>query len=93
MVILYQQIQIIMTHTYNITGMTCTGCLAKVQGLLQQVPNIEKVEISLAEGTADITMKKHVPTADLQQVPRLSVLGSDEGQRGGLGQPHRRRDR
>jgi len=67
MVILYQQIQIIMTHTYNITGMTCTGCLAKVQGLLQQVPNIEKVEISLAEGTADITMKKHVPTADLKQ--------------------------
>ncbi|AYL98145.1 heavy-metal-associated domain-containing protein [Mucilaginibacter celer] len=56
-----------MTHTYNITGMTCTGCLAKVQGLLQQVANVEKVEISLAEGTADITMKKHVATADLQQ--------------------------
>jgi len=56
-----------MTHTYNITGMTCTGCLAKVQGLLQQVPNIEKVDISLAEGTADITMTKHVSTADLQQ--------------------------
>lgn len=59
--------KITMTHTYNITGMTCTGCLAKVQGLLQQVPDIEKVEISLAEGTADITMKKHVATADLQQ--------------------------
>ncbi|SEN24415.1 Copper chaperone CopZ [Mucilaginibacter gossypiicola] len=56
-----------MTHTYNITGMTCTGCLAKVQSLLQQVPNIEKVDISLAEGTADITMKKHVSTTDLQQ--------------------------
>lgn len=56
-----------MTHTYNITGMTCTGCLARVQGLLQQVPNIEKVEISLAEGTADIIMKKHVATTDLQQ--------------------------
>jgi cation transport ATPase len=56
-----------MTHTYNITGMTCTGCLAKVQSLLQQVPNVEKVDISLAEGTADITMKKHVSTTDLQQ--------------------------
>lgn len=56
-----------MTHTYNITGMTCTGCLAKVQDLLQQVANVEKVEISLAEGTADISMKKHVATADLQQ--------------------------
>jgi copper chaperone CopZ len=67
MVILYQQIQIIMTHTYNITGMTCTGCLSKVQSLLQQVPNVEKVDISLAKGTADITMKKHVPTVHLQQ--------------------------
>lgn len=56
-----------MTHTYNITGMTCTGCLAKVQELLSQVNNVEKVDISLAEGTADITMKKHVSTADLQQ--------------------------
>jgi len=56
-----------MTHTYNITGMTCTGCLTKVQSLLQQVPNVEKVDISLAEGSADITMKKHVSTADLQQ--------------------------
>jgi len=57
-----------MTHTYNIAGLTCTGCLAKVQDLLQQVPNIEKVDISLAEGTADISMKKHISTADLQQV-------------------------
>ena len=56
-----------MTHTYNITGMTCTGCLTRVQNLLQQVPDIEKVNISLAEGTADISMKKHVPTAYLQQ--------------------------
>ncbi|UOE49424.1 cation transporter [Mucilaginibacter sp. SMC90] len=56
-----------MTHTYNITGMTCTGCLTKVQNLLQQVPDIEKVDISLTEGTADITMKKHVSTTDLQQ--------------------------
>jgi len=67
MVILYQQIQIIMTHTYNISGMTCTGCLTKVQSLLQQIPDVENVDISLAEGTADITMKKHVSTADLQQ--------------------------
>ncbi|MDB5147336.1 MAG: heavy-metal-associated protein, partial [Mucilaginibacter sp.] len=35
-----------MTHIYNITGMTCTGCLAKVQGLLSQVNNVEKVDIS-----------------------------------------------
>ncbi|QEC76815.1 heavy-metal-associated domain-containing protein [Mucilaginibacter ginsenosidivorax] len=56
-----------MTHTYNITGMTCTGCRAKVQSLLSQVNHIQKVDISLAEGTADITMNRHVATADLQE--------------------------
>lgn len=56
-----------MTHTYQITGMTCGGCLAKVQSLLTAVPNIQKVDISLAEGTADITMSKHILTTDLQK--------------------------
>jgi copper chaperone CopZ len=56
-----------MTHTYNVTGMTCTGCLAKVQSLLSQVNHIQKVDISLSEGTADITMDRHVATADLQK--------------------------
>jgi copper chaperone CopZ len=73
-----------MTHTYNITGMTCTGCLAKVQGLLSQVNNVEKVDISLAEGTADITMKKHVSTADLQQAlaayPKYQLSEADTHQ-------------
>lgn len=46
--------------------MTCSGCLAKVQGLLAAVPNVQKVDISLAEGTADITMQRHIPTAELQ---------------------------
>jgi copper chaperone CopZ/uncharacterized membrane protein YphA (DoxX/SURF4 family) len=55
-----------MTHTYQITGMTCTGCLAKVEGLLKKVPNIKQVDISLAEGTANITMSKHIATKDLQ---------------------------
>jgi copper chaperone CopZ len=56
-----------MTHTYQITGMTCTGCLAKVQNLLTAVPGVTKVDISLAEGTADINMSAHIPTAILQQ--------------------------
>lgn len=55
-----------MTHTYNITGMTCTGCLAKVQNLLSQVNHVQRVDISLAEGTADITMDRHVATTELQ---------------------------
>jgi copper chaperone CopZ len=56
-----------MTHTYQITGMTCTGCLAKVQGLLNKVPGVKQVDILLAEGTADITVERHIPTETLQQ--------------------------
>jgi copper chaperone CopZ len=55
-----------MTHTYQITGLTCSGCQNKVQSLLSQIKGIQNVDISLAEGTADITMAQHVPTMVLQ---------------------------
>jgi copper chaperone CopZ len=55
-----------MTHSYNITGMTCTGCQAKVQGLLSNIPGVTGVDIDLANGKADITMSQHVDTQTLQ---------------------------
>ncbi|MDN5288564.1 MAG: Heavy-metal-associated protein [Mucilaginibacter sp.] len=55
-----------MTHTYQITGMTCSGCQHKVQTLLSQVQDVQNIDISLAEGTADITMAQHIPTSALQ---------------------------
>jgi copper chaperone CopZ len=55
-----------MTHTYQITGMTCSGCQHKVETLLSQVKGVQNVDISLAEGTADITMAQHIPTSTLQ---------------------------
>lgn len=55
-----------MTHTYQITGLTCSGCQNKVQSLLSQIKDVQSVDISLAEGTADITMSQHVQTKTLQ---------------------------
>ena len=46
--------------------MTCAGCQAKVQGLLARVPDVNRVTIDLEEGTAQIDMRKHIPTAELQ---------------------------
>ncbi|OOQ62312.1 heavy metal transporter [Mucilaginibacter pedocola] len=46
--------------------MTCTGCLAKVQSLLSGVENITKLDIDLPNGTAAISMSKHVATSELQ---------------------------
>lgn len=55
-----------MTHSYNITGMTCAGCQAKVQGLLANIPGVIGVAIDLANDKADITMSRHVDTETLQ---------------------------
>lgn len=55
-----------MTHTYQVTGMTCTGCQAKVQQLLSAVPDVKHVDIDLQKGEANITMNKHVSTTTLQ---------------------------
>lgn len=55
-----------MTHTYTVTGMTCTGCQAKVQQLLSQIPGIQQVAIDLAKAEATLSMATHVPTEQLQ---------------------------
>lgn len=55
-----------MTHTYKISGMTCTGCSTRVTGLLETVPAVTGVQIDLQAGTAAITMSRPVETAQLQ---------------------------
>jgi copper chaperone CopZ/uncharacterized membrane protein YphA (DoxX/SURF4 family) len=55
-----------MTHTYNISGMTCEGCVAKVSNLLKQLPQVTNVAVNLDHGTANVTMDSHVPTPALQ---------------------------
>lgn len=56
-----------MVHTYQIKGMTCTSCQAKVQDALSKVVGITKIEIDLQASTAEITMEKHIPTTVLQE--------------------------
>lgn len=55
-----------MTHTYNVSGMTCSGCQAKVQGLLSKVKGVKDVAIDLSKGEAIIDMDRHIPTSELQ---------------------------
>src|SRR5215217_3326199 len=55
-----------MKHTYQITGMTCSGCQNKVQQLLSTVPNVKQVDIDLAAGEAEIEMSSHISTAQLK---------------------------
>ncbi|MEO7523007.1 MAG: heavy metal translocating P-type ATPase, partial [Ferruginibacter sp.] len=55
-----------MTHTYSVTGMTCTGCQGKVQSLLSGVGGVQKVSIDLTNKEVTIDMVKHVPTSRLK---------------------------
>ncbi|MCW3118019.1 MAG: Heavy metal transporter [Chitinophagaceae bacterium] len=59
-----------MTHQYKVSGMTCTGCQAKVQGLLAQVADVKNVSIDLAKGEATVEMGKHIATDDLKAALR-----------------------
>jgi len=54
-----------MTHTYKISGMTCTGCQAKVQSLLSKVAGVKNVSIDLANGEATIEMNKPIAMNNL----------------------------
>ncbi len=70
-----------MTHTYEVSGMTCTGCQAKIKGLLSQVKGVKNVDIDLSKGEAVIQMEQHIPTSEFQsalkQYPKtLKAIGT-----------------
>ncbi|WP_338731586.1 heavy metal translocating P-type ATPase [Mangrovimonas cancribranchiae] len=55
-----------MTHTYNVTGMTCNGCKAKVEEALQNTDHIDEANADLSSGEVVITMSQHVALQTLQ---------------------------
>lgn len=71
-----------MIHTYNVTGMTCEGCSAKVSHLLKQIPHVTDVTIDLIKGEASVTMDQHIATSTLREAlsayPKYQL--SEQGQ-------------
>ena len=63
-----------MTHTYNITGMTCGSCEASVKSKLLSISGVTSAEVSRISGTATIAMDGHVPLSRLQE-----ALGGTQG--------------
>jgi cation transport ATPase len=55
-----------MTHTYNITGMTCGSCVAKAKSSLLMLGDVTEADVQLSAPQATITMQKHIPVATLQ---------------------------
>jgi len=59
-----------MTHIYKVSGMTCSGCQAKVESLLSKVAEVKNVSIDLVKGEATIEMNKHITTDELKEALR-----------------------
>lgn len=55
-----------MTHQYNVTGITCSGCVANVKKAIESVPGVTGVEVKRESPQATVTMDVHVNTATLQ---------------------------
>lgn len=56
-----------MTHTYQLTGMTCVSCENKVKNNLLVLPDVTSVEVSKDTNSATIGMDKHIGLNALQQ--------------------------
>ncbi|ARN78931.1 MAG: heavy-metal-associated domain-containing protein [Flavobacteriales bacterium] len=62
-----------MKQKFQINGISCGGCVARVKKTLEEHPNIEKAEIFLApKGATFITMTEKLSITELQK--QLSKL-------------------
>jgi cation transport ATPase len=56
-----------MTHQYEIKGMTCGSCVARVKSELLKLGDVASAEVQLQSPQAVITMSRHIPVNTLQQ--------------------------
>ncbi|WP_411767857.1 heavy-metal-associated domain-containing protein [Winogradskyella sp. A3E31] len=55
-----------MTHTYNVSGMTCGSCKASVEKSLAELANVDDVMVNLDKNEVAISMSSHLDLETLQ---------------------------
>lgn len=55
-----------MKKNYELTGMSCGGCVANVKRALLHVPDVEDAEVKLHPQSAVLTMSKSIDVDELQ---------------------------
>ena len=60
--------------TFNVTGMTCQGCVASVTRVLRAVPGVSDVVVKLQPGTATVAFD-----ATRTTLPVLKAAVEDAG--------------
>ena len=68
-----------MTHTYKVTGMTCSGCVATVEKSLSEINGVQKVSAHLDTSKVEIETDKHISIQKLRaSLPDKYHLENDE---------------
>jgi len=68
-----------MKQTYMVSGMTCGGCAASVTEKLFKVSGVDRVEVNLARGEAEVHMESPVPLNNLRAaLPEKYMIGLKE---------------
>jgi len=62
-----------MKKNYELTGMTCGGCVNNVKRALLQVPDVTEAEVYLHSQSAVVTMNKSINVVEIQT--QLSKAG------------------
>lgn len=57
----------VITRTYPVNGMTCTGCRAHVEKTLSQVPQVVNVSVNLEKAEATVDMKPEIKIEKFQE--------------------------
>ena len=55
-----------MKKSYELTGMSCGGCVKSVKNALLKLPGVEEAEVQLNPPTAVLTMSKPLAVDELQ---------------------------
>jgi cation transport ATPase len=55
-----------MTHSYNITGMSCGSCVARIKSALLKIGDVTEANVQLTAPQATISMQRHIPLERLQ---------------------------
>ncbi len=55
-----------MNHSYQLSGLTCQGCVAKVKATFEAMPEVKEAKVSLTE--LALETKQEIPLAQLREV-------------------------
>lgn len=66
---------------FEVTGMTCAACSARVEKVTEQVPGVEKVEVNLLAGKMTVQSKENVADAIIAAVTNAGYGASIAGKK------------